>query len=108
MIAPVQVQVQSRYFPLKDIEVLFFLPYLTPLFNYAFCISVALSNTKKILNNEEGALERYIKFISLGSDVYPLDAFKVLGYDLKDKKVYQDAIDCFNELITKYIEISKE
>ena len=78
------------------------------LFNYAFCISVALSNTKKILNNEEGALERYIKFISLGSDVYPLDAFKVLGYDLKDKKVYQDAIDCFNELITKYIEISKE
>ncbi|MBQ1496084.1 MAG: hypothetical protein IIZ40_01855 [Bacilli bacterium] len=78
------------------------------LFNYAFCISVALSNAKKIINKEEGALDRYIKFISLGSDVYPLDAFKVLGYDLRDKKVYLDAIKYFDELIEKYIEISKE
>ena len=78
------------------------------LYNYAFCISVALSNASKILSGDKKQLERYINFISLGSDIYPIDAFKVLGYDLKDKKVYEDAIKYFDKLVDKYIEISKE
>lgn len=78
------------------------------LYNYAFCISVASANALKILSGDKDALERYIKFISLGSDVYPLDAFKVLGFDLTDKKVYEDAIKYFNSLIEKFKKISEE
>ena len=78
------------------------------LFNYSFCISVASANAKKILSGDKEALDRYIKFISLGSDIYPIDAFKVLGMDLTDKKVYEDALEYFNSLIDKFIEISKE
>lgn len=78
------------------------------LYNYAFCISVAISNASKILSGDKKQLERYIKYMSLGSDIYPLDAFKVLGYDLEDKTVYEDAIKYFNKLVDKYIEISKE
>ena len=78
------------------------------LFNYSFCISVASANAKKILSGDKEALDRYIKFISLGGDIYPIDAFKVLGMDLTDKKVYEDALEYFNSLIDKFIEISKE
>lgn len=78
------------------------------LFNYAFCISVALANTSKILSGDKDALDRYIKFISLGGDVYPIDAFKVLEFDLTDKKVYEDAIEYFDSLIKKFKKISEE
>ena len=78
------------------------------LYNYAFCISVATANASKILSGDKKALDNYLKFMSLGSDIYPIDAFKVLGMDLTDKKVYEDAIKYFNSLIDKYEEISKE
>ena len=78
------------------------------LYNYAFCISVASSVASKILSNDKKMLENYIKFISLGSDIYPIDAFKVLGIDITDEKVYKDAINYFNSLIDEFEKISKE
>ena len=78
------------------------------LFNYAFCISVASFVASKILDNDKDMLDKYIKFISLGSDTYPLDAFKVLGVDLTSKDVYIDAIKYYDSLLDKFEEISKE
>ncbi|MBO6195138.1 MAG: hypothetical protein J6O56_02185 [Bacilli bacterium] len=78
------------------------------LYNYSFCISVASANALKILNGDKNQLERYIKFISLGSDIDPIDAFKVLGFDLTNKEVYETAIKYFDSLVEKYKEISKE
>ena len=78
------------------------------LYNYSFCISVASANASMILNGDKGQLERYIKFISLGSDIHPIDAFKVLGFDLTSKEVYETAIKYFDSLVEKYKEISKE
>ena len=76
--------------------------------DYSFCISVACANAKKILDGDKEQLERYLKFLKLGSDVHQIDAFKVLGFDLTDKKVYEEAINYFESLINKYKEISKE
>ena len=78
------------------------------LFDYAFCISVASANAMRILSGDKDALNRYFKFLSLGSDTYPIDAFKTLGFDLTDSKVYEEAIKYFNSLIDDYIKISKE
>lgn len=78
------------------------------LFDYAFCISVATANAKRILSGDKEALDRYIKFLSLGSDTYSIDAFKVLGFDLTDSKVYEEAINYFNSLIDEFIKINKE
>ena len=78
------------------------------LYNYSFCISVASANAMKILNGDKDQLERYIKFMSLGSDIYPIDAFKVLGFDLTDKEVYETAIKYFDSLVEQFKEISKE
>ena len=78
------------------------------LYNYAFCISVASANALRILSGDKDALDRYIKFLSLGSDIYPIEAFKVLGVDLTDSKVYEDAIKYFDSLIEEFKKISKE
>ena len=78
------------------------------LYDYAFCISVASANALRILNGDKDALDKYIKFLSLGSDTYPTDAFKVLGFDLTDPKVYEDAIKYFDSLIEEFKKISKE
>ncbi len=78
------------------------------LYNYAFCISVASANTARILSGDKKALDNYLKFLSLGSDVHPIDAFKVLGFDLTNSKVYEDAIKYFESLIEEFKKISKE
>ena len=62
----------------------------------------------RILNGDKEALDNYIKFLSLGGDIYPIDAFKILGFDLKDSKVYLDAIKYFDSLIEEFKKISKE
>lgn len=78
------------------------------LYNYAFCISVASANAAKILSGDKEQLERYLNFLKLGSNVYPIDAFKVLGFDLTDSKVYEDAIKYFDSMVEEYKKISKE
>ena len=76
--------------------------------DYSFCISAAAANAKKILSGDKKQLERYLNFLKLGSNVYPIDAFKVLGFELTDSKVYEDAIEYFNSLLEEFKEISKE
>ena len=78
------------------------------LYSYAISISVATSLANKILNNDKNALNNYIKFLKCGLDVWPLDAFKILGVDLESKEVYQDACDYLDKLIDKYYEVMAE
>ena len=46
--------------------------------------------------------------MKLGSDKWPIDAFKVLGVDLEDPVVYKNAINYYDSLIDKYEEILNE
>ena len=50
-------------------------------------------------------LNKYIEFLKVGKDKWPIDAFKVLGIDLEDKKVYEEAIYYFNSLLDDYEKI---
>ena len=47
-------------------------------------------------------LDKYIKFLSTGGSSWPIDTFKVLGIDLTDSKVYEEAIMYFDSLIEEY------
>jgi len=80
------------------------------LYSYAICISVAASIASKILKGDKKTLDNYIAFLKVGSDKWPSEAFKILGVDLEDKNVYENAISYFDSLIDKYYEIynSKE
>ena len=78
------------------------------LFNYAFCISVALFVASRIINGDKDMLDKYIKFLGTGSNVWPIDAFRILDVDLEDKKVYEEAIKYFDSLLDQFVKISKE
>ena len=75
------------------------------LYSYAFCISVASFVAKHILDGDTEMLNKYIDFLSTGEDTWPIDTFKKLGVDLTEEKVYEDAIQYFNEMLNKYKEI---
>ena len=53
-------------------------------------------------------LNYYYEFMKCGSDKWPSEVFKVLGIDLEDKNVYENAIKYFDSLIDKYYEIELE
>ena len=76
------------------------------LYSYSICISVATNVAKKILEGDTNMLENYYKFMKLGSDKWPMEAFEVLGVDLESSEVYQNAIDYFDDLLDQYEEIS--
>ena len=76
------------------------------LFSYAICVCVASYVAKNILDGNKDLLDKYYEFLGTGSDVWPIDAFKVLGIDLTDKQVYLDAIDYYESMIDKYEEIA--
>ena len=78
------------------------------LYSYAISISVATSLANKILNNDKETLSKYIEFLKCGIDVWPQDAFKILGINLEDKKVYEDACNYLDKLIDKYYEVLAE
>ena len=78
------------------------------LYSYAISICVAISLSNKILNNDQEALNNYIKFLKCGSNMWPQDIFKILGVNLEDKKVYEDACNYLNKLIDKYYEVIAE
>ncbi len=78
------------------------------LYSYAISISVASSVASSILSGDKEMLSRYIEFLKVGRDKWPIDAFKVLGIDLEDKKVYEDAIRYFDSLLDEYERIYDE
>lgn len=72
------------------------------LYNYAFCISVASYVANNILNGNEDIKDKYIKFLKTGSNVDPIDAFKILGANMEDENVYLSAIKYFDSMIDKF------
>jgi oligoendopeptidase F len=75
------------------------------LYSYAICISVASYIASEILSGNKDVLDKYIKFLSIGNDVWPIDAFKVLDIDLTKPEVYEKAIKYYEELLNKYEEV---
>ena len=78
------------------------------LYSYAICICVASNIALEILQGNDSMLEKYISFIKCGSDKWPSEAFEILGINLEDSKVYENAIKYFDSLIDKYYEIINE
>ncbi|MBR6072832.1 MAG: hypothetical protein IKP76_00740 [Bacilli bacterium] len=78
------------------------------LYAYAMCISIASYVASEILNGNKEMLDNYIKFLSTGTDHDYPDVFKVLGIDITDKNVYIKAIEYFNSMLDRFVELNKE
>ena len=78
------------------------------LYAYAFSISVACYVASEILNGNKKVLDSYLKFLKVGSDIYPYDIIKTLGVDLTSSNVYEKALEYYNKLLSDFDRIRKE
>ena len=70
---------------------------------YKYATSLAASNyiSSHILE-DESYRDKYIKFLSSGSSLDPLDELKIVDVDLNDSNVINEAMDEFNSYIDEY------
>ena len=71
-------------------------------YKYATGISAACKIAEGILNNEEGALDNYLKMLKNGCRENPLNTLKIAGVDMENKEVYESAIRMFDEAIEEF------
>lgn len=76
-------------------------------YKYATGFISALVIASKLINNESGFKDKYIKFLSSGGSNYPLDILKELGIDLNDYNTLNNAFDILRnkvQLLQEYLD----
>ena len=70
-------------------------------FQYATGISAAHALCNRILAGAEGAADAYLRFLSLGSSVYPLDALKIAGVDMTNVAPIEAGFKALERLVDR-------
>jgi oligoendopeptidase F len=76
-------------------------------YKYSTCISAASAIVKRIEEEGESYVSKYIDFLKCGNAKSPLDSLLVAGIDMKDPAVVTSAIDDFSDAIKQFREIYK-
>jgi len=74
-------------------------------YKYATCISAASAIVKRIENEGESYISKYIDFLKCGGSRSPLESLKVAEIDMSDPKVVDGAIEDFASAIALFREI---
>lgn len=69
---------------------------------YSTATIAACNLAYKIVNQEEGILDKYYQFLSSGSSKKPLELLNLLGIDLLDDNTYEIAIKMFDDVVEEY------
>ena len=77
-------------------------------YQYATGISCACYIVNRILSGDKDAVSDYIKFLSCGDTLDPIESLKVAGVDITKSEVIQSAVDTFNSLIDEYRSLMDE
>lgn len=76
-------------------------------YQYATGISAALTLAYRVLDQEKGAKEAYLNFLSQGGHQYPIDLLKTAGVDMETSHPIERALQIFKEHVDKLKEIKK-
>ncbi len=76
-------------------------------YKYAIGQVIALVVANKIYHHDKKMLANYIKFLSVGQSIPPLDIIKILGIDLSKGQVYQETLKILNQLVKEFKKIKK-
>jgi oligoendopeptidase F len=98
----------ARYFgpdfvidPVLDVEYLriphFYTGYYVYRYADSYCAATAIA--KKILQQEPGAREQWLKFLKTGNSMYAVDMLKVAGVDMTTPKPVEDTLALFEQLL---------
>ncbi|MCQ2957005.1 MAG: M3 family metallopeptidase [Mycoplasmoidaceae bacterium] len=76
-------------------------------YKYAIGQVIALVVANKIYHHDKKMLANYIKFLSVGQSLPPLDIIKILGIDLSKGQVYQETLKILRQLVKEFKKIKK-
>ncbi len=68
-------------------------------YQYATSYAAAQALSQKILAEEEGALQKYMRFLATGSSQYPVDILKDAGVDMTSPEPIYATINLFSQLV---------
>lgn len=74
-------------------------------YQYATGLAAASYIATKIMSGDKEMLNNYLKFLTLGGSMDPIDELKVSGMDMNNPDVIQSAMDMFKDLIDEFKEI---
>ncbi|WP_129706269.1 oligoendopeptidase F [Priestia megaterium] len=70
-------------------------------YQYATGFSAAAALSKQILEEGDGAVERYVGFLKSGSSDYPIEVLKKAGVDMTTSQPIEEALAVFEEKLTE-------
>ncbi|QII82545.1 oligoendopeptidase F [Jeotgalibaca arthritidis] len=70
-------------------------------YQYSTGFSAATALAKKIIDGEEGALDKYITYLKSGSSDYPIEVMKKAGVDMTQAAYIEDAMKVFEERLNE-------
>lgn len=74
-------------------------------YQYSTGLAAANDIALRIMSGDKDSLNKYLKFLSLGGSMDPIDELKVAGVDISNPSVIQKAMDTFSNLIEEFKEI---
>ncbi len=75
-------------------------------YQYATGFSAAMAIAGMIREEGAPAVERYIRFLSAGGSLYPIDALKLAGVDMSTPEPVEKALVMFEQLLARYKKVS--
>ncbi|MFW5872322.1 MAG: oligoendopeptidase F [bacterium] len=74
---------------------------------YQYCTSLAASVTlaESILNNEEGAIERYMTFLKSGGSDFSMELLKTAGVDMSTRGPFEKMLESVNQIMDEIEDI---
>jgi oligoendopeptidase F len=70
-------------------------------YRYADSYCAAAGIARRIMNNEAGVRDQWMKFLKAGNSMYAIDMLKVAGVDMTTPKPIEDAMSLFDQLLTE-------
>ena len=74
-------------------------------YKYATGFSAAMALATAIRQEGQPAVERYRRFLSLGSSMQPIELLKVAGVDMASPAAVESALGVFDQLVERYISL---
>ncbi|MEN9343356.1 MAG: Oligoendopeptidase [Chlamydiota bacterium] len=76
-------------------------------YQYATGISAAQALVERVTHGGEKERKDYLSFLSAGSSVYPIDALKMAGVDMRNPEVVESAMRHFDKLVGELEELCR-
>src|ERR1044071_8372136 len=76
-------------------------------YQYATGISAAHALSRRILSGTKNAAQDYIRFLSAGGSLYPLEALKLAGVDMSSPQPVEETFEVLAQMVERLEELTK-